>query len=116
MDNKSFYGRDAPFMIRRQDTGDCVVLLLNLDSRSTNLTTYRSLVSSIEDFSLSIRHRCAAGQGKLINKLEARWLPRRSESEGYPHTLLLNDANAHAILKLILLGQGTDSIKVSRDG
>jgi hypothetical protein len=115
MDNKTYYSGDTPFMIRRQDTGDCAVLLLNLDSPSTNPAAYRSLVSSIEDlFSQSITNRSSARQGKLINKLEARWLPRRGyDSEGYPHTLLLNETNAHAILKLILLRQGTDIIEVT---
>jgi hypothetical protein len=102
-------------MIRRQDTNDCAVVLLDLDSPSTNSRTYQSLVSSIEVlFSPSITNRSSPQQGKLINKLEVRWLPRRGyDSEGYPHTLLLNEKNAYAILKLILLRQGTDIIEVT---
>ncbi|KAH9203280.1 hypothetical protein DL95DRAFT_399493 [Leptodontidium sp. 2 PMI_412] len=115
MADQSFYG-ELPFMIRRQDTDDCGVVLLNLDPPCTNSRTYRSLVSSIEAlFSPSITNQFSPEQqGKLINKLEVRWLPRRGyDSEGYPHTLLLNEKNAYAMLKLILLRQGTDIIEVT---
>jgi hypothetical protein len=92
MDNKAICDRSAPFMVRRQDTGDCAVLLLEFDTPS-NPRIYKSLVSRIEDLfypEITNEYRARAAQGKLITKLEARRLPRRGyDSEGYPHTLLL---------------------------
>jgi hypothetical protein len=68
MADQAFY-RELPFMIRRQDTDDCAVVRLDLDSPSTNSRTHQSLVSSIEVlFSPSITNRSSPQQGKLIAK------------------------------------------------
>ena len=76
----------------------------------TNLLL-QSLVSDNEQLFPKTTSR---GPEKKITKLEARWLPRRGYNlEGYPHTLLLIEKNASAVLRLILFKQGTYAIKVT---
>ncbi|OBT38763.1 hypothetical protein VE00_10838 [Pseudogymnoascus sp. WSF 3629] len=114
MDIKAISDRHAPFMVRRQDTGECAVLMVEI-TNSGLLLDYKSLSSNIERlFFPEIRHYYGRESGSKITKIEARWLPRRGyESEGYPHTLLVDEKNAQAILRLILLRQGTDIIEVT---
>lgn len=57
---------------------------------------------------------CGRESERKITKLEARWLPRRGyDLEGYPRTLLLDEKNAQAILRVILFRRGTDIIEAT---
>lgn len=95
MDNKAICDRRAPFMVRRQDTGNCAVLMVGigddgiLNEASSQPKTYTYLVSHIEQlFFPGTTGHYGRELGRKITKLEARWLPRGGhESEGYPHTL-----------------------------
>ena len=95
MDNKAICDRHAPFMVRRQDTGDCAVLMVGigddgiLNEAPSQPRTYRCLLSDIEQlfFPGTTGHYGCESERK-ITKLEARWLPRRCyDLEGYPHAL-----------------------------
>lgn len=115
MDIKAIADRHAPFMVRRQDTGECAVLMVDIMSLSIHNGDYKSLLRNIEElFFPGIIRRFGCEPGSKITKIEARWLPRRGyDSEGYPHTLLVDEKNANAILRLILLRQGTDIIEAT---
>ena len=115
MDIKAITDRHAPFMVRRQDTGECAVLMVDIRSVGRLHDDYKTLLCNIEKlFFPETIHYYGREPGSRIIKIEARWLPRRGyDSEGYPHTLLVDEKNAQAILRLILLRQGTDIIEVT---
>ena len=115
MDNKTFGDCSAPFMVRRQDTNECAVLLFNIGQHA--YPVYDKLVSEV-GILFSTRRSCNGewinDVSRRITKLEVRWLPRRGyDSEGFPHTLLLNDKNMAAMLRLMLLRRGTDIIEAT---
>jgi hypothetical protein len=80
-----------------------------LNETSSQPRTYKSLVSDIEQLFSPGRKL-----ERKITKIEARWLPRRGhDSEGYPHTLVVDEKNSQAISRLILFRQGTDIIEAT---
>jgi hypothetical protein len=114
MDNKAIFDQSAPSIVRRQDTSEYTVLLLKFDTvLPFNEEIYESLASCIEKLFYP-KNQNRAEERKRITKLEACWLPRRSyDLEGFPQTILLDETNAYAILRLIVLRQGTDIIEVT---
>lgn len=100
-----YFGRELPFMVRRKDTSDSTILLVDLKMLNCDLHIYQFL-----SYYTGLRFLGPRSE-KEITKLEVRWLPRRGDA--YPDTLILDKTNAYTALKLILLRQGTDLIEVT---
>lgn len=73
MDIKAITDRNAPFMVRRQDTGECAVLMVNISNGGILHGDYKSLLCNIEKLFFPETIHCYRRKpGGKITKIEAR--------------------------------------------